>query len=149
MRLHSLLLYLYPSSFRAEYAAELAHVFNERRRHATNPFGICYLWVREFLDILINASRVHWDILRQDLRYTARTLARAPGFTLAAVLITGLGIGANTATFSITDHVLLHPLSFPDSDRLVQLWARTPAYAQFELSPPNFVDYRKSSTSFE
>jgi len=149
MRLHSLLLYLYPSSFRAEYAAELAHVFHKRREQASNPIEVAFLWIREFFDVLFNAARVHWDILRQDLRYTGRTLARAPGFTLTAVLITGLGIGANTATFSITDHVLLRPLPFAEPERLVQIWQRTPSYPQIELSPPNFDDWRKSSTSFE
>jgi len=149
MRLHSLLLYLYPSSFRAEYGAELAHVFQKRRQLASNAVEVLYLWVREFVDVLFNAARVHWDILRQDLRYTRRTLVRAPGFTLTAILITGLGIGANTATFSITDHVLVRPLPFPEPDRLVQLWQRTPAYPQVEISSPNFDDWKKSSTSFE
>lgn len=149
MRLHSLLLYLYPSSFRSEYGEELSHVFSERRRQVTNPLPILFLWVREFIDILINASCAHWDILRQDLRYTARTLARTPGFTLTAIIITGLGIGANTAVFSITDHVLLRALPFPDADRLVQLWERTPAYSRLELSPPNFYDWRRMSSSFE
>ena len=149
MRLYSLLLCLYPSSFRAEYGAELAHVFQKRRQQASNTVAVFFLWVREFFDVLINASKAHWDILRQDLRYTARTLARAPGFTLTAVLITGLGIGANTATFSITDHVLMRPLPFPEPDGLVQLWQRTPAYPQVEISPPNFDDWRRSSTSFE
>ncbi len=149
MRLHSLLLYLYPASFRSEYGAQLAYAFNQRRQQATHPFEILFLWIREFLDVVINAAHAHWDILRQDLRYTARMLAHAPGFALTAIVITGLGIGANTAAFSITDHVLLRPLTFKDSDRLVQLWQKTPAYPQIELSPPNFVDWRRSSTSFE
>src|SRR5204863_8629362 len=102
MRLHSFLLHLYPSSFRAEYGQELTHIFSKRRSHATNPIAILYIWISEIMDILINASYAHVDILRQDLRYTVRTLARTPGFTLAAVIVTGLGIGATTAVFSIT-----------------------------------------------
>jgi len=149
MRLHSILLYLYPSSFRAEYGAELSNVFYQRKQRATNPIEVSFLWIRELVDILFNAAYAHWDILRQDLRYTMRTLRRAPGFTLTAIVVTGLGIGANTAAFSITDHVLLRPLPFANADRLVQLWQRTPAYGRLELSPPNFHDWHNSSTSFE
>jgi predicted permease len=148
MRLHAILLLLYPASFRAEYAAELHHVFAERRRLA-GGLAVPLVWLREIFDILTNAIRAHWDILRQDLHFTGRTLARSPGFTLMAVLITGLGIGANTAAFSLTDHVLLRPLPFARPAELVQLWQRTPAYPQLELSPPNFVDWRKASTLFE
>src|SRR5437868_692509 len=96
-----------------------------------------------------NRARAQWDILRQDLRYTARTLTRSPGFTLTAVLITTLGIGATTAAFSVADRVLLHPLPFADADRLVQLWQHPPNYSRVELSPPNFYDWRRISTSFE
>jgi predicted permease len=149
MRLHSFLLRLYPASFRAEYGAELTHIFSQRRRNATNPISILYVWVTELIDILVNASGVHVDILRQDLRYTVRTLARTPGFTLAAIIVTGLGIGATTAVFSITDHVILRPLPFTNPDQLVQLWQQTPAYSRVELSPPNFQDWRRLSPSFE
>ena len=149
MRLHFLLLHLYPASFRAEYGQELSHIFLRRREQATNPLSVLYVWLSEFVDILYNAGHAHWDILRQDLRYTFRTLARTPGFTIAAIIITGLGIGANTAVFSITDHVLLRPLPFADSDRLVQLWQHPPGYSRVELSPPNFQDWRRLSTSFE
>jgi putative ABC transport system permease protein len=149
MNLFRILLYLYPASFRSEYGEELYDVFRERRRQATNPLSILAVWVHAFFDTLVNASCVHWDILRQDLRYTTRTLARVPGFTLTAIVVTGLGIGANTAAFSVIDHVLLRPFSFADSDRLVQLWQRNAAYARFELSPPNFYDWRRLSTSFE
>jgi putative ABC transport system permease protein len=149
MRLHSLFLYLYPSSFRSEYAEELARIFRQRRATAGGPLAVGWLLLSEFVDILINAACAHWDILRQDLRYTLRTLLRSPGFALAAVLVTGLGIGATTAAYSITDHALVHPLAFTEPDRLVQLWQSSPGYTRFELSPPNFYDWRKQSRSYE
>ncbi|HEY6850175.1 MAG TPA: permease prefix domain 1-containing protein, partial [Terracidiphilus sp.] len=64
------------------------------------------------------------DILLQDLRYTLRTLSRDRGFTLVAILILALGIGANTAVFSVVNHLLLRPLPFPDAERLV--WIAPP-----------------------
>ena len=149
MRLYKALLHLYPSSFRKEYEEELVHIFRERRTQMHNPVSIAWLWLSGFVDVVLNAACAHWEILRQDLRYTTRTLLRAPVFTLTAIVVTGLGIGASTAAFSITDRVLLRPLPFPNSDRLVQLWQRNPEYARFELSPPNFYDWRRLSTSFE
>ena len=61
------------------------------------------------------------DRLLPSLRYTLRLLLKSPGFTITAVLILGLGIGVNTAIFSLIDNVLLKPLPFPDPDRLVQI----------------------------
>ena len=70
----------------------------------------------------MNAARGPLGHPRQDLRYTARTLGRARGFALTAILVVALGVGANTAAFSLTDFVLFRPLPFPDADRLVTLW---------------------------
>ena len=97
----------------------------------------------------MNAAAVHWDILKQDLRYTARTLNRSRGFALTAIVIVALGIGANTAAFSVTDFVLLRPLPFPDPDRLVTIWQRSPGYSRMELSPANIRDWKQAATSFE
>ena len=76
MRLYKALLHLYPSSFRKEYEEELVRIFRERRKQIYNPLSIAYLWLSGFVDVLVNAACAHWEILRQDLRYTARTLQR-------------------------------------------------------------------------
>src|SRR5579864_3490614 len=99
MRLYRLLLHLYPTSFRADYGEELIRVFKERRQQISNPLEVFALWFSEVIDVVADSIRAHWDILRQDLRYSARTLVRAPEFALTAIMITGLGIGATTAVF--------------------------------------------------
>ena len=85
---------------------------------------------------------------RQDLRYTARALRRTPGFAATAVLVVALGIGANTAAFSLADQVLLRPLPFPHPEQLVKLWQTEPGYSRLELSPANYADWKKMSHSF-
>ena len=101
----------------------------------------------------MNALSVHWDILKQDLRYTARTLSRAPGFAVTAILVTALGVGANTAAFSVADFVLLRPLPFADPDALVRLCEGPRTGGGWgcmnELSPANYRDFKAMSSSFE
>jgi putative ABC transport system permease protein len=92
---------------------------------------------------------VHLDILGQDLRFVRGSRRRAPGFTLTVIAVAALGVGATTAAFSVTDHVLIRPLPFPAADRLVLLWQQMgSAGSRFELSPANYRDWQRSSTSF-
>ena len=86
--------------------------------------------------------------LLQDLRYGVRMLARAPGFTAIAILTLALGIGANTAIFSVVDAVLISPLPFPHSEQLVSLyWSRSTAQRS-SIPYPNFLDWQKDNTTF-
>ncbi len=147
--MYKALLHLYPKSFRAEYEGEMCAVFAQRGRDASGPLGFAALWIETFFDVLFNALRVHLDILRQDLSYLGRTLRQSPGYALTVVGIAGLGIGATTAAFSITDHVLLRPLPFPDADRLVTVYEKEPRYSRTELSPGNYRDWKAQSKSFE
>src|SRR5471032_1725875 len=125
-------------------------LFARRRREATGPLGAVVLWLQTIAEVIGNAALVHWDLLRQDLSYTARMLRRAPGFAVTAVLIVALGIGATTAAFSVTDFVLIRPLPFPDAARLVKVWERAPGgYGRMELSPANYRDWKRASTVFE
>jgi predicted permease len=148
MRFYRLLLHLYPASFRAEYGDEMCAIFAERRRNASRAAVLLLLWPGAVLDVVRNAVPVHLDILAQDLQYAARMLGRSPGFALTAILVAALGIGANTAAFTVTDHVLIRALPYPDSERLVKLW-ESPRGGRNEVSPPNFRDWRRMSGSFE
>ena len=82
------------------------------------------------------------ETLWQDIRYAARMLRKNPGFTSVAVLTLALGIGANTAIFSVVNAVLLRPLAYPDSGQLVWLSERGPDWSGGSLSYPNFIDWR-------
>jgi putative ABC transport system permease protein len=86
--------------------------------------------------------------LLQDLRYAFRLLAKSPGFTAIAVLTLALGIGANTAIFSVVNAVLLRPLAFRDPSRLVIVAEKSP-FPTISTSYQNFVDWRDQSRSFE
>ncbi|MFL5578252.1 MAG: ABC transporter permease [Gemmatimonadaceae bacterium] len=88
------------------------------------------------------------DILLQDVRYSARKLARAPGFTLVAVLTLALAIGATTAVFSVVNGVLLKPLPFADPERLVRVGTTTADGRMTSMSPLDFIDYRDQSRAF-
>jgi len=84
-----------------------------------------------------------------DLRFAFRQLLKNPGFTAVAVLTLALGIGANTAIFSIINGVLLKPLPYPEPDRLVTLWERSPqrGIEQERVSGPNYLDWRAQNTA--
>jgi len=98
-------------------------------------------------------AAAHWDVLKQDLRYTARTLTRARGFAVTAILVTAIGVGANTAAVSVADFVLLRPLPFRAADTLVYVcegpregggWG-----CMNQLSPANYRDLKTTTRSFE
>ena len=151
MRLLSALLYLYPASFRADYGREMRSIV-DARLDETSGFGArARLWLETVADIIWNSIGAHFDILRQDLRYTARTLSRSKGFALTAILVTGLGIGANTAAFSVADFVLIRPLPYHDADRLVKIWEGPldGTNGRNEVSPALYKDWKQNARSFE
>ncbi|MGD8328997.1 MAG: ABC transporter permease [Acidobacteriota bacterium] len=169
--IYRLLLRAYPEPFRRAYGSEMIAAFEAQRReprYASALLGTPRFWLDILADLSASATRrrfsPHSDrprfprkresvmgTLLQDLRYALRGLRHNPGVTAAAVLTLAIAIGANTAMFSLVDGILLRPFAFPEPDRLVQIWDSNPSrgWDYFSVSPPNFVDYREQSSSFE
>ena len=105
----------------------------------------------QLLEPVVPGGGIHSHFLSglmQDLQYGLRTLRRSPGFTAVAVLALSLGIGANTAIFSVVNGILLQPLSFQDSDRLVKVYESTPDFSTSSVPYPNYLDWRRLNRSF-
>src|SRR5215204_2226454 len=85
----------------------------------------------------------------QDLRYGIRMLFKHPLVTAIAVITLALGIGANTAIFSIVNAVLLNPLPYKQPERLVALWENVPGHGRWRSAPANFFDWKNQNTVFE
>jgi putative ABC transport system permease protein len=89
----------------------------------------------------------------QDLRYGVRSLTKTPAFTIIALIVLALGIGANTAIFTVINTVLLRPLPYPDSDRLAMLWETNPRFQigvdTLPVTHGNFMDWREQNSVFE
>ena len=140
IRLYRALLRVFPADFRGAFGADMVQLFRDRRREASGrPGAVLCLWAEALADIgwhatkewstrtvrsLRHGIREVWtmDGWMQDIRFGARMLLRRPGFALAAIVTLALGIGATVSIFSVVNGVLLRPLPFPDSDRLVVFW---------------------------
>ncbi|MGA8599398.1 MAG: ABC transporter permease [Bryobacteraceae bacterium] len=144
--------WLYPSAFRDEYAAEMRAVLRRRWRDEAAVrgtagmalFGAGIIW-----DTIRTACEEHAFMLLQDLKFIFRTLARSPLFAAAAILTIALGIGADTAIFSIVDHVLLRPLPFSQSERLLIVRLSHPTEHDVSLSVADFLDWRSQNRIFQ
>jgi predicted permease len=119
----------------------------QARHEAQKRFGNTTLLKEDTREVDI----IGWlDEVARDFRHALRMLLRNPGFTVVAVLTLALGIGANTAIFSIINSVLLHPLPYHDPDNLVMVWESNSQHPKLHntVSPPNFLDWQSRNTVF-
>ena len=169
--LFRMLLRLYPAGFRRDYAADMEDLFTERLRDQPGGPARRRFLIRTASNIVSTAAAESWVRLRRshielirplrdngglmfgllpDARYALRLLKRQPSFSIFVILTLAIGIGANSAVFSVVNGVVLKPLPFDESDRLVAIWGRFDPesgfdFPQFVLSNPEYIDYRNAS----
>jgi len=180
-RVYAALLLAFPRTFRARYADTMRRIFRERYERARqdgSPAAALFV-ARSALDVLANASleraaaarqwflfpnfheqlasreqekrSMPWQALKMDLRYALRMFVRTPVFTGMTVLALALGIGANSAIFSVVNAVLLKPLPYASPDRLVMVWNDNTreGISQYPMSPANFLDVKAAAKTLD
>ena len=138
-----------------ELQSHLQMATNDRVQRGAQPEEAQMAALREFgnVELIKEVTREMWgwaslERLMQDLRYGLRMLAKSPGFTAVAILTLALGIGANTALFSVVNGVLFNPLPYPHPEQLVWLAESKPNFATGSISFPNFQDWQKNNQTF-
>jgi len=149
-----MLLRLLPAEFRGDFGPEMEQIFIDQREEAAREggkMGIWHLWWETAKGILTTAPREHLSMLRQDSTFALRMMRKNFGFTLAAIIVLGLGIGANTAIFSVVNAVLLKPLPYQHGERLLMMRQSTPASGLMgrTVSVPELMDYRRQNRSLD
>jgi len=145
--LYRWLLKLYPAQFREDYECEVLSVF--AREWSIQPGRAAALWyfITIATAVLIDAPREHLALLASDLRHALRRSLRSPWFTLVAVATLALGMGVNSALFSVVKSVLLQKLPYAQPDELVRVWIRNPrqGYEHDISNWPRMQDWRRAS----
>jgi putative ABC transport system permease protein len=145
-----LLLSLYPAAFRDEYRGELTLLFVDRYRDAAGPWDRATLWFDVFTGIAAEAPKEHCRMILQDLRYTLRSARHSPTFTAIVLVTLALGMGLNTAVYSLVHAALLRPLPYRESDRLVTISVENLQTARRDkVSGADLTDWRRRSAALQ
>jgi hypothetical protein len=152
-RIFRRLLRLFPADFRGDFGDDMAATFNDQRRDVLaqgDSMAALRLWWDTIRGIATTAPREHLDLLRGDVRYALRSLARNPGFTVVAILALAVGIGANTAMFSIVNGVLIQALPYRNPGALVTIFEMVPGapVGKFPFSAPDVEIVRGAARSY-
>jgi putative ABC transport system permease protein len=156
---YRVLLRAYPRAFRERFGAGMTQAFEDRAREARSRGAVACarFLVRSVLDVLLNAALLrsqqkektpmNWQSIGSDVRYAGRMFVRNPVFTTLAVAALALGIGANSAIFTIVNGVLLKPLPYANADDLVMVWSTNTIERRETdtVAPLDFLDYRKAA----
>jgi predicted permease len=149
-RLFQTLLRLLPFDFRSEFGSDMEETFRQQRAETESshrPAALLRMWWATIVDIVGMAPREHLSVIAQDSRYALRMMRKNPGYTIAAIVILGLGIGVNTSIFSMVNSILLKPLPYLQGDRLVVLHqeARRAGVENMLFSVAEINDYRNQN----
>ncbi len=147
------LLRLMPAEFQGDFGPEMEQVFADQHLQAEREgkMGVLRLWWETAKGIFTTAPREHLGMLRQDASFALRMMRKNLGFTIAAILVLGLGIGANTAIFSVVNAVLIKPLPYEHGERLLMLQGRTQSSGVVSrtVSVPELTDFRRENRSMD
>jgi putative ABC transport system permease protein len=152
--LYRTLLLAYPGEFRSEYGREMIRVFRNRyrdHRAEGGVTGVLTFWFDAVTDVILTAPGEHMEVLWRDLLYACRVMRQLPTFTIVAVVALALGIGANSAIFSVVNGIMLKPLPYKEPRQLVWVsGANLPGGINDEsASGPDFLDWRSRNRSFD
>src|SRR5579859_4036821 len=151
---YRLLLRVLPFDFRSDFGRDMERTFHDQAAGVAKRegnAGLLRLWAETIVGIFRVAPGEHWQMLKQDTRYALRMMRKNLGYTVVAVVTLALGVGVNTAIFSVIHSTLLNPLPYVQGDRLVVVRQEAPKLGAGEhfYSVAEVTDYRLQSRTLE